>query len=1133
IIDAVRWVMGESSARQLRGENITDVIFSGSNTRKPTAQASIELIFDNADARIGGEFAAYGEIAVRRTVTRDAQSNYYLNGNRCRRRDVMDLFLGTGFGPRSYSIIEQGMISQLVEARPEDLRVYLEEAAGISKYKERRRETENRIRHTRENLERLTDLRDELARQLDRLRRQADAAERYRTLKSEERRTIAELNTLRYLDLSARLEARQRDIAELEVALERAAAEQQHIETAVERERQRHGETADRFNSVQGRFYQVGADISRVEEAIQFGQKRVRQLELDLGTLEERATENARQLAADEAEIVALETQIARLAPDVEALAAADQSSAERLVELESGYRDWQRRWDQVSAESARHEREAEVQAQRVVYLGQQLERLRSRQAQFENDLEALPVGDSDEVTMLAEGIAEAEAARDVVEGRVAHALDELGLARASVETLDQAQEETRRTVLALRNEFAGLDAVQQVALGRGALDSADWIAGQGLTTAPRLGEDLAVAAGWEQAVETVLGDHLQAIVVPQLDTFESALTDLGAAGWAGGALNLAEARFDPATEGELPALAAFVRSRRLRLGSLLHGVFAAESVSVALAHRAALNPGQSIITRAGVWVGPDWVRVLGRGEDESGIIERGQAIETLGLRVEEAERALEAQQSALQSARARVRECEAARDEAQRELARLAAEIAERRADHSVRRMQLAELDARRARLERDREDLVRQIADEQARLEAERPRLAAAESARDAARSERTGVADARVDLERGLEEARQAARSARDRFHAANGEQRSLESRLTAVQSARERLVQQSSRLGGERERVSAGIEESARPLPALTEERDALLATRLAVEGELVTVRSALESIDHDIRTFEQNRTQVQSTLSGLRTALETARVERQGQWVEARNLSQLVVQAGFELETVRTELPPDARESDWVARLTTLDNRITRLGPINLAAIEEFETQSERKVYLDQQNADLEEALETLLNAIRKIDRETRQRFKETFDRVNTRLGELFPRVFGGGHAALELTGEDLLDTGVTLMAQPPGKRNASINLLSGGEKAMTAVAFIFAIFHLNPSPVCLLDEVDAPLDDANVQRFADLIREMSESVQFVVITHNKITMEMADHLLGVTMNEPGVSRLVTVDVEEAAALAVQ
>ncbi|MGA1370093.1 MAG: chromosome segregation SMC family protein, partial [Pseudomonadales bacterium] len=388
IIDAVRWVMGESSARQLRGENITDVIFSGSNTRKPTTQASIELIFDNADARIGGEFAAYGEIAVRRTVTRDAQSNYFLNGNRCRRRDVMDLFLGTGFGPRSYSIIEQGMISQLVEARPEELRVYLEEAAGISKYKERRRETENRIRHTRENLERLTDLRDELGRQLDRLRRQADAAERYRTLKSEERRTIAELNTLRYLDLSARLETRQREIGELEVALERAAAEQQHIETTVERDRQRHGETADRFNRVQGRFYQVGADISRVEEAIQFGQKRVRQLELDLGTLEERTTENARQLAADEAEIVALETEITRLAPEVEALAGADQSSAERLVELESGYRDWQRRWDQISAESARHEREAEVQAQRVVHLGQQIDRLRTRQAQLEHDLD-------------------------------------------------------------------------------------------------------------------------------------------------------------------------------------------------------------------------------------------------------------------------------------------------------------------------------------------------------------------------------------------------------------------------------------------------------------------------------------------------------------------------------------------------------------------------------------------------------------------------------------------------------------------------------------------------------------------------------------------------------------------------
>lgn len=1133
IIDAVRWVMGESSARQLRGENITDVIFNGSNGRKPTAQASIELIFDNSDGRIGGEFAAYGEIAVRRVVTRDAQSNYFLNGNRCRRRDVMDLFLGTGFGPRSYSIIEQGMISQLIEARPEDLRLYLEEAAGISKYKERRRETETRIRHTRENLERLTDLRDELGRQLERLQRQADAAERYRALKAEERQVAAELHTLRYLDLNARLEVRQREIGALEVELERAAAEQQSIETDIERRRTRRTENSDRFNAVQGRFYQAGAEIARVEEAIQFGQRRTRQLELDLGNLEARASETAAQLAGDEAELQSLLTELERRRPDVDAAAAIDQASSEQLATLEETYRGWQQQWDAVSAECARHEREAEVQAQRVAYLGQQLLRLGSRREQLLAESDTVPVVAADEVSALADAIAEAEAVRDDIEAELARCLDDLAAARAAVTRIDAEQEAARRALQALQSELAGLDAVQQVALGRGARDSADWIAGQALTDAPRLGEDLSVAPGWERAVETALGDYLQAIVVPRIDAYEDALTDLAAAGWAGGSLSLAEARIEPRVDGDLPLLASLVHSRSLQLGSLLSGVFAAESVAVALAHRNTLAPGQSVITRAGVWVGPDWVRVLGRGDDEAGIIERAQAIDALSVQVEDAERGLLALQDARLAARQQVTDAEIGRDERQREGALAAARIAELRADHSVRRMQKAEADARAERLQREREDVERQIAEETARQGAEQPRLAAAEAARAHWRSERAAVAEARPGIEQALNEARQAARAARDRFHAGNSELRSLESRLAAVRTTRERLEGQSRQIGAERTRIAAGLAESAAPLPDLEREREDKLAARLAIEHELAAVRAALDESDHEIRAQEQARALAQEAVGRFRAALETARVERQGALVEARNTLQQVINAGFVLADVQAGLPADAAEPAWVERLASLDRRITRLGPINLAAIDEYQTQSERKTYLDQQNADLEAALETLLSAIRKIDRETRQRFKDTFDSVNTRLGELFPRIFGGGHALLEMTGEDLLDTGVTLMAQPPGKRNASINLLSGGEKAMTAIALIFAIFHLNPSPVCLLDEVDAPLDDSNVRRFADLIREMSADVQFVVITHNKITMEMADYLLGVTMNEPGVSRLVTVDVEQAVALAVQ
>ena len=1126
IIDAVRWVMGESSAKQLRGENITDVIFNGSNTRKPTAQASIELVFDNSDGRIGGEYSAYAEIAIRRQVTRDAQSSYFLNGNRCRRKDILDIFLGTGFGPRSYSIIEQGMISQLVEAKPEELRVYLEEAAGISKYKERRRETENRIRHTRENLERLTDLREELGRQLDRLQRQARAAERYKELKAEERRLTAELHTLRYVNLHATLEARQSEIRELEVALEKAASEQQHIDTEIERRRSRHADASEEFNKVQGRYYQIGADIARVEEAIQFNQQRVKQLELDLDTVAQRSEEASRQLGMDEAEIEALRGRIGELEPQVETASDEDRASSEALASLESRNREWQQEWETLNRQVAEHERTAEVQASRVDHVEQLLARLRSRREQLEADAERVPVVASDDVDSLAQEIAALDEERRQNEQDIDRCLADLGAAREEVLENERVLDDARGDVQTLRHELASLEAVQQAALGRDERQAHDWLGEHGLGDARRLGELLAVAPGWERAVETVLGDYLQAIPVARIDDYEAAL-----AGLSEGGVTLVEGRVEAEYAGELPSLASLVRSQDLKLGSVLHGVYAAETADVAFAERRRLAPQESIITRQGIWVGPDWVRVLGRADEEAGIIERAQQIDTLSLRVEEAERHLGDLQGRVARGRARVEALEAERERAQSRSNELNQRLGELKTDHGVRRVQKEEADARRERMRREGEELDAQIAQEVDKLGESRAALAEAEQAREIRAEERAAFALTRQDNERELEAARDAARNARDRYHALNGELGSLRSRLSASETARQRLLRQRQELEEQQRQLENGIQDNARPLPELKAELEAKLESRVAEEAKLGEVRSSLETIDAEVRELEAARGEAENQLAEVRSKLESARVDRQGLMVEERNLVEQVKATGFELEAVKASLAEDASEEAAAEALAAVDRRIQRLGPINLAAIDEYESQSERKEYLDQQNEDLEQALDTLLTAIRKIDKETRLRFKETFEKVNARLGELFPKIFGGGHAYLELTGEDLLDTGVSLMARPPGKRNASVHLLSGGEKAMTAVALIFAIFHLNPSPVCLLDEVDAPLDDANVSRFAELIKEMSADVQFVIITHNKITMEMADHLMGVTMNEPGASRLVSVDVEEAAAMA--
>jgi chromosome segregation protein len=1126
IIDAVRWVMGESSARQLRGEALTDVIFNGSTTRKPTALASIELSFDNSDGRIGGEFAGYAEIDIRRQVTRDSQSAYFLNGNKCRRRDIMDIFLGTGFGPRSYSIIEQGMISQLVEAKPEDLRVYLEEAAGISKYKERRRETENRIRHTEENLDRLKDIREELGRQLDHLQRQAKAAERYRELKAEERTTTAQLHALRLAALEAALAQREAEIRTLEVALERAVAQQRSVDADIEKSRVRHAEQSDEFNRVQGRFYQLGADIARIEEAVAYNQQRVKQLELDLDAVSQRRKETQKQLAMDDDQIRNLRSALAEAGPRVEAARAADQRSNEALEGAETHLKEWQSHWEAFTERAAANQRESDVESSRIEHVEQVLQRLRARAAQLDDESRNLVTGDtSDDIGELAAGIEAETAALKGAELDMEHCLAELGASREDLLIREQVLEEARTDVQQLRHELASLEAVQRAALGRteGAAD--DWLRAQRLTDAPRIGEALSVRSGWELAVETVLGDRLQAVHVNSIAAYAEPLTSL-----KHGVVTLVDGEATTQADHALPALATFVKTS-VPLGSLLGGVYAAPSLAAALEQRGKLGPGQSIITRDGVWLGADWLR-LDRGDDIGyGIIERGQQLDLLRERVEQAELNLTELQGRVAQGRARVDALDQRRQELHGKINALSQVLGQLRADHGVHRVRLEEADARRERLRRDGADIAQQIAHEEARLTTARTNLGQAEQARERFDTERTMLAGARDANMQAVEQARKQARADRDTFHALNSERQHLLSRLEATETARQRLLRQQQELDDRQGELTQGIESSQGPLPGLQQELEGKLTDRLAVEHKLTEVRSVLEAADAQVRELETKRGEHAQAVENVRAALETSRVQRQGEVVKRGGLVEQLETTGLTLAAVRETLPADATESTWTEQLERIANRIQRLGPINLAAIEEYQAAAERKEYLDKQHADLVEALETLGGAIKRIDRETRTRFKETFDAVNSRLGELFSKVFGGGHAYLELTGEDLLDTGVTLMARPPGKRNASIHLLSGGEKAMTAIALIFAIFHLNPSPVCLLDEVDAPLDDSNVVRFASLIREMSEGVQFIVITHNKLTMEMADHLMGVTMHEPGVSRLVSVDVEEAAQMA--
>ncbi|MFZ3154160.1 chromosome segregation protein SMC [Pseudomonas sp.] len=1120
IIDAVRWVMGESSAKNLRGESMTDVIFNGSNTRKPVTQASIELIFDNSDGTLTGEYAGYNEISIRRRVTRDSQNSYFLNGSKCRRRDITDIFLGTGLGPRSYSIIEQGMISKLIEAKPEDLRNFIEEAAGISKYKERRRETENRIRRTHENLARLTDLREELERQLDRLHRQAQSAEKYQEYKAEERQLKAQLTALRWQALNEQVGSREAVISNQEVSFEALVAEQRNADASIERLRDGHHELSERFNLVQGRFYSVGGDIARIEQSIQHGQQRLRQLQDDLNEAERARLETESHLGHDRTLLATLGEELAMLEPEQELMAAAAEESAAGLEESETAMHGWQEQWDSFNQRSAEPRRQAEVQQSRIAQLEQSLERLAERQRRLTDELQQLAADPEDAAIIgLSEQIAAGEISLEDLQLEEEQQAERLQQLRNDLQHSGQAQQQAQGELQRLNGRLASLEALQQAALdpGKGV---GEWLREQQLSERPRLAEGLRVEAGWELALETVLGADLQAVL---LDDFQG----LDFAGLTQGDLRLAS----PSKGGARVAGSLLDKvEANVDLAPWLAKVRPVASLDDALAGRASLAEGESLISRDGYWVGRHFLRVRRASEAESGVLARGQEIEQLSLERDEREVALAVLDERLTHLRENQRAQEEQREQQRRQAQDQARRLGELKAQLSAGQAKVEQLMLRRSRLDSELLELGEQREIEHEQLGESRLQLQDALDAMATDNEQREGLLARRDSLRERLDRVRQEARQHKDHAHQLAVRLGSLKAQHDSTRQALERLELQAERLHEKREQLNLNLEEGEAPLEELRIKLEEQLDKRMVVEDELKLARLALEDADRELRDAEKRRTQAEQQAQLLRGQLEQQRMDWQSLSVRRKALQDQLLEDNYDLHGVLATLPAEAGEKAWEEELERLAARIQRLGPINLAAIDEYQQQSERKRYLDAQNADLVEALETLENVIRKIDKETRNRFKETFDQINGGLQALFPKVFGGGNAYLELTGEDLLDTGVTIMARPPGKKNSTIHLLSGGEKALTALALVFAIFKLNPAPFCMLDEVDAPLDDANVGRYARLVKEMSETVQFIYITHNKIAMEMADQLMGVTMHEPGCSRLVAVDVEEALAL---
>ncbi len=1131
IIDAVRWVMGELSAKHLRGDSMADVIFNGSSARKPVGTASIELVFDNGDRAIGGQYASFNEVSLKRIVSRDGTSIYLINGARCRRKDITQLFLGTGLGSRSYAIIEQGMISRLIEAKPDELRAFIEEAAGISKYKARRRETENRMAHTRENLERLNDLREEVDKQIRHLQRQAATARRFQALKDEERKLNAEFLALKLRDLEQEAATREHAVRERETAMQGAIAALRSIEASIEKARAQHAEQSEQLNDVQARYYQLGAEAARIEQSIQHARELRQRQRADLAQSEQGLSELQAQLRRDESQVNELLQDLRTLEPQHDTARESEQVSTQTLATLEQSMQAWQSRWEEFNREVGEAAQQAEVERARIEEIDNRLRTLRAQAERIEQERSTLQ---GSEAARQLESLIDGELVARTASTKIQQQL------QASLDSLQGSRDEQRRLVAGLDAErtraqnahgrLISLEALQRAALGQASGRVMEWLSAQALADRPRLAQRLKVERGWERAVETVLGSYLEAVCVEGLDAVAEILD--GLQGGQVSFVSLTAAAVAATTAAAKPATGLLTHvDGPTVLVSLLSDVLAVDTLGEALARRERLRPGESIITRDGVWIGRHWLRVSRDCDAHEGLIEREQELARLRRDVEAADTEVQRQETELSRARDVLVVLELQRDELQTEVNRRHHEHSQLRAQLGALRGRADEAGLRVDRLTTEARELVDQCSEADGAMSGARARLAEASR-------ELQALEDRRPVLESERDELRQALTEARGRAQADQARARDvaiqLESRRSAQSStlaALERMRTQLAQLTSRRVELTDEIESGAAPLADMERSLEQALARRLEVETELRDARESMEGVDTALRGLDEQRVNCEGGVEKVRGAMDQARLDAQEIRVRRESVAEQFATTRFELAALLAALPAQASIAAWEQSLAETAERIGRLGSVNLAAIEEFKEQSERKEYLDRQFADLTEALNTLETAIRKIDRETRQRFQDTFDRINVGLKEKFPRLFGGGHAYLEMTGEDILSAGVAVMARPPGKRNSTIHLLSGGEKALTAVALVFSIFELNPAPFCLLDEVDAPLDDHNVGRFCDIVRDMAQRVQFVFITHNKATMELASQLIGVTMSEPGVSRLVAVDVEEAVRMA--
>ncbi len=1129
IMDAVRWVLGESKASELRGESMQDVIFNGSGQRKPASRASVELVFDNSDARAGGQWNQFGEIAVKRVLTRDGSSSYYINNQPVRRRDVQDVFLGTGLGPRAYAIIGQGTISRIIESKPEELRMFLEEAAGVSKYKERRRETENRLKDTRENITRVEDILRELNANLDKLEGQAVVAQQYRSLQDEGALKLHQLWFLKHRD-AANEEVRVKKAAAAAAgALEERIAQLRQVEAELETVRQSHYQAGDGLHGAQGLLAEAALEVSRLEERIRYvvdsrqrAMQRIDELKAQDAAWQQRSSEASRELATAAEQIAAADKQ-------AELLAAQAEEQAQQQPALDDALRAAQARSNGQRSQVAEVQQQIQLLAADSRNIDEQARSLRSRREKLTGERQGLSAPDSARLATLKLSSGQAVEAHALVDGQLVALSDKVPAFDEHRRAQQEAANREAGKQAAISARLDALRALQEKVQTEGKLKP--WLTKHGLDGLSGMWTQVHIEAGWETALEAALRERLNALEVGRVETVRAFAADAPPAKLA---FYTKPAAAIANTHQTLPRLSDLLRLGDAGLKALLNdwleGVYTAASIDDALAARGKLTHGEVIMTREGHAVSQFSVAFYAPDSEQAGMLARAQEIENL-------ERQQRAQALIADEAKSALVRSEAAYTEASLKLAsvrREAAEAQTRAHQMQVELMRLAQLveatAARSSQLDEELAEIDTQLEGLAERRATGEARFEELDMQLGVTQERHAELDEAVIAAECALAAAREQGRALERQAQEAQFQSRALAARRAELQRAIDTAAEQvaANALAAEQMRTEMATLDDAVAQAGL----QTALALKLERERALAAQRSQYDDLTAKLRSFDEQRLTIERSLEPLREKITKLQLEEQAaslggaQYLEQLTaaavdrdvLAQSIAEGGVKLQGLQGDIDRIQRD-------------IAALGAVNMAALEELTASRERKTFIDAQNADLVEAIATLEGAIRKIDFETRELLAQTFNQVNEHFGRMFPTLFGGGTARLVMTGDEILDAGVQVMAQPPGKKNSTIHLLSGGEKALTAIALVFAIFQLNPAPFCLLDEVDAPLDDANTERYTKLVTEMSQATQFLFISHNKIAMEMARQLIGVTMQEQGVSRIVAVDMDAAVTLA--